>query len=108
MIWLLAIGYMAFYAPYSGMVKLLSSRVLLSEQQAVPRFAILPIMLVATVILVALVITALGWSNYVLSMAAVINLLACLGGYCIRLEAISRLAKSLDGSASRRLIRAME
>ena len=63
-IWAVAIGYMVFYVPYSGMLKLLSSGLLLTGQVAVPRFAILPIVLVGAVLLIAITITILGWWRY--------------------------------------------
>ncbi len=60
-IWLLALGYFGFYAPYSAVTKLLSSGKLAAGHDAVSGFVILPATAIATAITVLAFLTALGW-----------------------------------------------
>ena len=60
-IWLLALGYFSFYAPYSALTKSLSSNKLIAAHGAVSGLVILPATVIATAITVLAFITVLGW-----------------------------------------------
>lgn len=69
-IWWLALGYFAFYIPYSTLVKALSSGLL--EQNglisgargAISGFELLPSVLIGTVITMPIIMLSLGWYRY--------------------------------------------
>jgi len=65
-IWLLALGYFAFYIPYSALIKALSSGLLtefgvLGSAQTLSPSAFLPWVLLGTIVTMPLLIYALGW-----------------------------------------------
>ncbi|WDE08026.1 low molecular weight phosphatase family protein [Thalassomonas viridans] len=65
-IWLLALGYFAFYIPYSALIKALSSGLLANlgvsgSAQILAPSAFLPWVLLGTVLTMPLIIYALGW-----------------------------------------------
>ncbi|WP_281557583.1 hypothetical protein [Thalassomonas sp. RHCl1] len=71
-IWLLALGYFAFYIPYSALIKALSSGLLAnlgvsSNVQALNPSAFLPWVLLGTVLTMPLIIYALGWYRFLKS-----------------------------------------
>jgi hypothetical protein len=59
-IWALALGYFAFYVPYSGLTKAVTSG-LLSGGKSVSGFALLPSTVIATATSMWLFITVMGW-----------------------------------------------
>ena len=68
-IWLLGLGYFAFYIPYSVLIKALSSNMLMdygvvSSVASLSPTAFLPIVLMGTVITMPLIIYSLGWYRY--------------------------------------------
>jgi protein-tyrosine-phosphatase len=64
-VWGLALGYFAFYAPYSAAVKSVSTGLVPGISQAFSPLALLPGVLLATVLVVVAYITLLGWWRYV-------------------------------------------
>jgi hypothetical protein len=60
-IWSLALGYFAFYAPYSALVRTTSSRALAEVDDAGSRVAMVLAAGLATAIVSTLIVTALGW-----------------------------------------------
>lgn len=63
-IWGLALGYFAFYAPYSALVKLTTTGLLPSTQGAVTGFEVLPPVIVGTVGGMLVGTTLSGWWKY--------------------------------------------
>lgn len=63
-IWGLALGYFAFYAPYSALVKLTTTGKLASTGGAVTGFELLPPVVVGTVVVLFAVTTLRGWWKY--------------------------------------------
>src|SRR6516165_5738127 len=59
-IWFLALGYFAFYIPYSGLTKALSLGLLPGMKAPVSGFVLLPATAVATTVVLLLVVTAGG------------------------------------------------
>ena len=59
-IWLLALGYFAFYIPYSALTKALSLGLLPGMSGPVSGFLILPATAVATTVVLLIVVTASG------------------------------------------------
>ena len=64
-IWLCGLGYLAFYAPYSGITKLLSNGSLRSGEAAVSGALLLPATLVSTALTLILFLLVSGWWRYV-------------------------------------------
>ena len=62
-IWVLAFGYLVFYAPYSALTKALSSGSL-TLQGAISGAELLPFVLLGTVITMPAIIACLGWYRY--------------------------------------------
>lgn len=60
-IWALALGYFAFYVPYSGMTKSLSKGMFTKEQIEISGFEMLPIVLIGTVIGFLAILLITGW-----------------------------------------------
>lgn len=60
-IWALALGYFAFYVPYSGMTKSLSKGMFTKEQIEISGFEMLPIVLIGTVIGFLAILAFTGW-----------------------------------------------
>ena len=60
-IWWLALGYFAFYAPYSFLVKVLTSSTWPGVNGPVSGFRILPAVVVATAVVLLAIITYAGW-----------------------------------------------
>lgn len=63
-IWALGLGYFAFYTPYSGLIKAVTSG-LLSSKNTVSGSVLLPSTLVATALVMPLFITVMGWWKFV-------------------------------------------
>lgn len=62
-IWGLALGYFAFYVPYSALTKALSKG-LIPGAEAVSGFEMLPAVVIGTNLVLLTVITAMGWWKY--------------------------------------------
>jgi protein-tyrosine-phosphatase len=63
-IWLFALGYFAFYVPYSALTKLLSQGMLSAAGRPVPGFVLLPATAIATTAgMLAMITVAGGWSH---------------------------------------------
>ena len=60
-IWALALGYFAFYVPYSGMTKSLSKGMFTEEQIEISGFEMLPIVLIGTVVGFLGILLITGW-----------------------------------------------
>jgi hypothetical protein len=63
-IWLLALGYFSFYAPYSALVKLTTTGLLPTTNGAVTGFQVLPSVIVGTVAGMLFGTTLCGWWKY--------------------------------------------
>lgn len=63
-IWWLALGYFAFYVPYSFLIKIVTSRFWPGINETVSGFRLLPGVVVGVAILLPLIITYQGWSKY--------------------------------------------
>jgi hypothetical protein len=63
-IWALGLGYFVFYAPYSGLIKAVTSG-LLAKSNAVSGFVLLPSTLISTAVVMPLFITVMGWWKFV-------------------------------------------
>ena len=63
-IWGLALGYFIFYAPYSAVIKVTTSKLWPGLDSAVPGFQLLPAVVISTAIVLPLIITLLGWWKY--------------------------------------------
>lgn len=63
-IWWLALGYFAFYAPYSFLVKVLTSEVWPGANEPVSGFRILPAVVVSIAFVLLGIITLNGWWRY--------------------------------------------
>src|SRR5687767_5706081 len=64
-IWWLALGYFAFYAPYSFLIKVLTTEMWPGIDGPVSGFRILPAVAVSTAIVLLAIITFQGWWKYV-------------------------------------------
>jgi hypothetical protein len=62
-IWALGLGYFIFYTPYSGLIKAVTSGLLVGGT-SVPGFVLLPSALISTALLMPLFITVMGWWKY--------------------------------------------
>jgi hypothetical protein len=62
-IWAFALGYLIFYVAYAGLIKAVTSGLLGAEAKVSGR-ALLPAVLLSTIITLLLIITALGWWKY--------------------------------------------
>ncbi len=60
-IWALALGYFAFYVPYSGMTKSLSKGLFSEKEITISGFEMLPIVLIGTVIGFFAILVTTGW-----------------------------------------------
>jgi protein-tyrosine-phosphatase len=60
-IWWLALGYFAFYAPYSFLIKILTTQSWPGVNGAVSGFRILPAVVLSTAIVLTTIITVKGW-----------------------------------------------
>lgn len=60
-IWWLALGYLAFYAPYSFLIKIVTTQLWPGVSQSVSGFRLLPAVVLATAIMLLLIITYRGW-----------------------------------------------
>lgn len=60
-IWALALGYFAFYVPYSGMTKILSKGLLSETGASISGLTLLPMVLAGTVIGFLLILLTTGW-----------------------------------------------
>ena len=60
-IWWLALGYFAFYAPYSFLIKILTTRLWPGVDGPVSGYRILPAVAVATAVVLLAIITYAGW-----------------------------------------------
>ena len=63
-IWWLAIGYCAFYTPYSGLVKATSKGLLPGVGLPASPLEMLPVVGLSTAIVTTLIVTSLGWWRY--------------------------------------------
>ncbi len=63
-IWWLALGYFSFYAPYSFLIKILTSKSWPGITTPVSGFRMLPAVVIATAIVLPLIITFKGWWRY--------------------------------------------
>lgn len=63
-IWWLALGYFAFYAPYSFLIKILTTRLWPGVDGPVSGFRILPAVAVATAVVLLSIISFKGWWKY--------------------------------------------
>jgi protein-tyrosine-phosphatase len=63
-IWWLALGYFAFYAPYSFLIKILTSEMWPGVNGPVSGFRILPAVVVSTAVVLLATITFKGWWKY--------------------------------------------
>jgi protein-tyrosine-phosphatase len=63
-IWWLALGYFAFYAPYSFLIKVLTTELWPGVDGPVSGFRILPAVAVATAVVLLAIITFAGWWKY--------------------------------------------
>lgn len=63
-IWWLALGYFAFYAPYSFLIKVLTTRLWPGVDGPVSGFQILPAVAIATAFVLLAIITLQGWWKY--------------------------------------------
>src|SRR5688572_28279192 len=63
-IWWLALGYFVFYAPYSVLVKILTTQTWPGIDGPVSGFRILPAVVIATALVLPAIITFKGWWNY--------------------------------------------
>ncbi|WDE14285.1 hypothetical protein [Thalassomonas haliotis] len=87
-IWLLALGYFAFYIPYSALIKALSSDLLanfgvIGNAQTLSPSAFLPWVLLGTVLTMPVIIYALGWYRFLKSEGS---------GFAEKLSGINRWA----------------
>ena len=64
-IWWLALGYFAFYTPYTFSTKLLTSKLWPGIDQPVSGFRLLPVVAIATALALIAIITFKGWWSYV-------------------------------------------
>ncbi len=64
-IWWLALGYFAFYAPYSLLIKILTNEQWPGVDGAVSGFRLLPAVAISTAIVLLAIITYQGWWRYV-------------------------------------------
>src|SRR5678815_4490927 len=64
-IWWLALGYFAFYAPYSLLIKILTNERWPGVTGPVSGFRLLPTVALATAIVLPAIITYQGWWRYV-------------------------------------------
>lgn len=60
-IWALALGYFAFYVPYSGMTKILSKGLFSETATSISGFTLLPMVLLGTVIGFLFILLITGW-----------------------------------------------
>lgn len=63
-IWWLALGYFSFYAPYSFLIKILTSKSWPGVNTTVSGYRMLPAVVIATAIVLPLIITFKGWWRY--------------------------------------------
>ena len=63
-IWWLALGYFAFYIPYSFLIKIVTSSLWPGVSEPVSGFRLLPAVIVSTAILLPAIITYQGWWKY--------------------------------------------
>lgn len=63
-IWWLALGYFSFYAPYSFLIKILTSKSWPGVTTPVSGFRMLPAVVIATAIVLPLIVTFKGWWRY--------------------------------------------
>ena len=66
-IWWLALGYFAFYVPYSFLIKIVTNRYWPGLDETVSGFRLLPGVVIAVAILLPLIITYQGWWKYVIA-----------------------------------------
>src|SRR5262245_48869089 len=64
-IWALGLGYFAFYLPYSGLIKLITTGRLPGMTAPISGFELLPLTVLATPVAMFAFITAAGWWKYV-------------------------------------------
>lgn len=64
-IWWLALGYFAFYTPYTFSTKLLTSKLWPGIDQEVSGFRLLPVVAIATALVLPAIITFKGWWSYI-------------------------------------------
>lgn len=63
-IWWLALGYFAFYVPYSFLIKIVTNSLWPGVSESVSGFRLLPAVVVSTVILLLAIVTYQGWWKY--------------------------------------------
>ena len=63
-IWWLALGYFAFYAPYSFLIKILTTQMWPGVDGPVSGFRILPAVVISTAVVLLAIITYQGWWKY--------------------------------------------
>lgn len=63
-IWWLALGYFAFYTPYSFLIKVLTSKLWPGIDQQVSGFRLLPAVAISTALVLPAIITFKGWWSY--------------------------------------------
>ena len=78
-IWWLALGYFAFYAPYSFLIKIVTNRSWPGLNQTVSGYRLLPGVVVAVAILLPLIITYQGWWKYARRRPPALVVLSGLG-----------------------------
>lgn len=64
-IWLLALGYFIFYAPYSGLIRVTTSGQLPGGTGRVSGFQLLPAVVISTAVVLPIIISLKGWWKYV-------------------------------------------
>ena len=78
-IWWLALGYFAFYVPYSFLIKIVTNRFWPGLNETVSGYRLLPGVVVAVAILLPLIITYQGWWKYVTRRPRALVVLSGLG-----------------------------
>lgn len=78
-IWWLALGYFAFYVPYSFLIKIVTNRFWPGLNETVSGYRLLPGVVVAVAIVLPLIITYQGWWKYVRRRPPALVVLSGLG-----------------------------
>ena len=78
-IWWLALGYFAFYIPYSFLIKIITNRFWPGVDETVSGYRLLPGVVVAIALLLPLIITYQGWWKYTTRRPRALVILSGLG-----------------------------
>jgi protein-tyrosine-phosphatase len=82
-IWGLALGYFAFYLPYSVLIKLLTTKLWPGIQTQVSGFRLLPGVLISTVLVMLVVVSIKGWWKFIGRRNVFGRSIPCPGGLVI-------------------------